>query len=87
MATALLHEAAEELPTLGTSLGLGSQVAPALGPTVLGHPLGASGPGWRECQSSRSPGTGTISEQGAEIRQGPDKGQTDLQTGCQKQER
>lgn len=87
MATALLHEAAQELPTLGTSLGLGSQVALPWLHCLGAGPLGGPGPGWREVSHPGAQGLNYIRAGGPEIRQGPDKGQSDFQTGCQKQKK
>lgn len=87
MATALLHEAAEELPTLGTSLGLGSQVALPLAPLSWGRSPGSPWARMEGGQPPRSSGTELYQSRGARNKAGSRQGQTDLQTGCQKQER
>ena len=44
-------------------------------------------PEWREVSHPGAQGLNYIRAGGPEIRQGPDKGQTDFQTGCQKQKK
>ena len=74
MATALLHEAAQELPTLGTSLGLGSQVALPLAPLSWGRSPGRPWAGIEGGQPPRSPGTELYQSRGARNKAGSRQG-------------
>lgn len=76
------------LVSLSTGPGTGRPGSTPFGSTLLGQvpreALGP-GPGWREGSRPRSPGTELLQSSGVRNEAGPDKGQSDLQMGCQEQ--